>query len=80
MKHTENHDRYFFPVFLTLVCITLCSSCKYGLDEFISRENDVNKRSTNITDIALDLDPALPDGLVTIILPAQIHSRPNTAS
>jgi hypothetical protein len=37
-----------FSIFL---CLTLFS-CKYGLDEFISRENDVDARSAYLTDIS----------------------------
>ncbi|GHU96910.1 serine/threonine protein phosphatase [Spirochaetia bacterium] len=62
-------SNYFFVSLIALALISVFPSCKYGMEEFIARENDVNKRSTNLTDISL----TATDNTTPLTLPSQYN-------
>jgi 3',5'-cyclic AMP phosphodiesterase CpdA len=59
---------------LVVLCLSL-SSCKYGLDEFLDRANDVSARSAYLTDIAPPVSGL--SGSYTVLVMSDIHFGAN---
>ncbi|GHT84683.1 serine/threonine protein phosphatase [Spirochaetia bacterium] len=79
MNHRKNHSGCLFVFLLALALSPAFFSCAkdYGLEEFIARENDVNKRSTNITDISLVPAASSLPSQYNVLLLSDIHFGAN---
>lgn len=60
-------------LFFVLLLASILGSCRYGLDEFLFRKDDVNHRSTVLEDVAPPFDSSLPGQLYNILLLSDLH-------